>query len=408
MVEAGEHLEFERAAKLRDQIQAIEKTVERQHVVSPRMEDQDIIGIAKKEHVYQLVVFFVRKGALVGSRDYVFRDPGGTGSEVVEGFLKQYYPREAFIPRWILISEEVEDLFSIAEWLSALARHKVTIQKPLRGEKRRLVSMATANAENLLSSRWENQMIDLLDVVQSTLRLKRAPKFIEGLDISNLHGNEAVGTVVSFVDGLPHRAGYRNYKIKDVEGIDDYGMMAELVERRVSKGQLPELFLVDGGKGHLSVVKRVLDKLGGPNTPEVISIAKPAENRKEKLDKIYVPGRKNPIKLKADHPALLLMMRIRDEAHRRAITYHRRLRGKALRESELDRIPGIGRKRKKLLLKSFGDIGAVAGAGVDDLTGVPGIYHSLAKNIFLFFQEKRKSSEENPERVDIINSDLIA
>jgi excinuclease ABC subunit C len=390
MFETGQKLEFERAAKIRDQIKAIEKTVERQHVVSPRMENQDIIGVSEKAHLYQLVILFVRKGALVGSRDYVFRDPGGTASEVVEGFLKQYYLREPFIPKCILISEVVEDVLSIAEWLRGLAGHKVEIQKPQRGEKLRLVRMAVANAENLLRSRSENQSVDLMDVVQSTLKLKRLPKFIEGLDISNLHGDEAVGTAVSFVDGLPHRAGYRNYKIKAVEGIDDYGMMAELLERRVKKGQLPELFLVDGGKGHLSVVKRVLDKLVGPLAPEVISIAKRVENRKEKLDKIYVPGRKNPIRLKADHPALLLMMRIRDEAHRRAITYHRRLRAKTMRESELDRIPGIGRRRKKMLLDNFSDLTAIAGASVDALARVPGINRTLANNIFLFFREKRE------------------
>jgi excinuclease ABC subunit C len=390
MLEAGQNLEFEHAAKIRDQIKAIEKTVERQHVVSPRMEDQDIIGVSEKAHLYQLVILFVRKGALVGSRDYVFRDPGGSASGVVEGFLKQYYLREPFIPKWILISEGIEDLLSIAEWLSALAGHKVAIQKPLRGEKLRLLRMAVANAENLLRSRSENQVVDLMDVVKATLKLKRLPKFIEGLDISNLHGDEAVGAVVSFVDGLPHRAGYRNYKIKAVKGINDYGMMTELMERRVNKGELPELFLVDGGKGHLSVVERVLDKIAGPHAPEVISIAKPVETRKEKLDKIYVPGRKNPIRLKADHPALLLMMRIRDEAHRRAITYHRRLRAKTLRESELDRIPGIGKKRKKVLLDNFSDIAAVAGASVDDLARVPGINRALANNIFLFFQEKRE------------------
>ena len=386
MVEAGGRLEFERAARIRDQIRAIEKTVERQHVVSTRMEDEDVIGLAEKGRMYQLIILFVRKGSLIGSRDYVFNDQPGASSEVMEGFLKQYYAREAFMPKRILISELVEDLLPITEWLSDLAGHKVSIHRPLRGEKLRLVEMAVANAENLLAGRSESQKEDLISSVQSVLKLKRPPNYIEGLDISNLQGDKAVGTIVSFVNGLPHKSGYRNYRIKAVNGIDDYAMMAELVERRVSKGQLPDLFLVDGGKGHLAVVKRVLDRLENLDVPEVISIAKQDERRQEKHDKIYVPGRKNPVRLSADHPVLLLMMRIRDEAHRRAITYHRRLRRKNLMESDLDLIPGIGVNRKKLLLKHFKGIDGLANASLSALVSVPGINRRLANDISSFFR----------------------
>jgi len=388
MVEAGEHLEFERAAGIRDQIRAIEKTVERQHVVSPKMEDEDIIGLAKKERMHQLIILFVRKGSLMGSRDYIFKNQTWDSAEVMEGFLKQYYRRETFIPKRILISEPVEDLVPITEWLSDLAGHKVVIHQPLRGEKLRLVEMAVANAENLLNGRWESQKEDLVSIVQSALKLKMPPHYIEGLDISNLQGGEAVGSIVSFVDGLPHRSGYRNYRMNAVKGIDDYGMMAELVERRVSKGHLPDLFLVDGGKGHLAVVKNVLDRKENPDAPEVISIAKQDKKQQEKHDKIYIPGRKNPVRIRADHPVLLLMMRIRDEAHRRAITYHRKLRGKNLKGSELDLIPGIGVKRKKLLLRHFKDINAVAEATVEALVSVQGINRTLAESIFSFFQGK--------------------
>ena len=392
MVEAGEQLAFETAARIRDQIRAIKRTVEHQHVVSPRMEDQDIIGLAAKGHMSKLVILFVRKGALIGSRDYVFRALDGPSSEIMEGFLKQYYIREAFIPKWILISEAVEDLPSIADWLSDMAGHKVVLRRPLRGEKLRLIEMAVANAENLLSGHAESQKEDLVNLVQSVLTLKRPPRFIEGLDISNLQGNEAVGTIVSFIDGSPHRSGYRNYRIKTVNDIDDYGMMTELMERRVSKGRLPDLFLVDGGKGHLASVKRVLDKQANPDIPEIISIAKPDRNRKDRWDKIYIPGRKNPVGLRADHPVLLLMMRIRDEAHRRAIMYHRRLREKNLKESELDRISGIGMKRKKRLLTHFNNINSVANASLEELSRVPGINRALAKRIFLFFCANPKPS----------------
>ncbi|MCP4681660.1 MAG: excinuclease ABC subunit C, partial [Desulfobacterales bacterium] len=327
-----------------------------------------------------------RKGYLVGSRSYYFRDFAGPASEVMEAFLKQYYSREAFIPKQVLISEAIEDLLPIKEWLCDLAGKKVVLHRPLRGEKLRLAKMALANAENRLAGRPESQREDLMHMVRSCLQLKRPPRFIEGLDISNLQGDMAVGTIVSFVDGLPHRSGYRNYKIRLVNGIDDYGMMSELMERRVSKGRLPDLFLVDGGKGHLSLVKRVLDRQTGPDVSEVASIAKPDESRQEKYDKIYIPGRKNPLGLKENHPVLLLMMRIRDEAHRRAVSYHRGLRRGKLRKSILDSIAGVGIKRKKALFRHFKTIGAIAEAGVKDLTEVSGINHSLAGNIHAFFQ----------------------
>jgi len=245
------------------------------------------------------------------------------------------------------------------------------------------------NAENLLPDQSGFKEEDMMRSVQASLNLKRTPRFIEGIDISNLHGDMAVGTVVSFVDGMPHRSAYRNYRIKEVRGVDDYGMMAELISRRLAQGSLPDLVLVDGGKGHLSAVKRVLDSMTSRDIPEVVSIAKPDGERLEKYDKIYIPARKNPVMLRPDHPVLLLMMRIRDEAHRRAISYHRRLMGKALTESELDHIPGVGAARKRYLIRHFKDIETIAGASLDDLSGVSGISRSVAESIFSFFQAKK-------------------
>ena len=386
MAGAAGRLDFETAAGIRDQIRAIENTVERQHVVSSRMEDQDIIGLAQKKDLYQVAILFVRKGCVVGNRGYSFKNPGGTSSEVLEAFLKQYYSTEKFVPKQILVSERVEDLMSITEHLCDLAGKRILIQRPQRGEKHRLVKMAVRNAENLLVDRSDIQKEDIMRSVQAALNLKRTPRFIEGIDISNLHGDMAVGTIVSFVDGMPHRSAYRNYKIKEVKGIDDYSMMAELISRRLTKGDLPDLFLVDGGKGHLSAVKRVLDSQASRKVPEVVSIAKQDRERMEKCDKIYIPNRKNPVTLRPDHPVLLLMMRIRDEAHRRAITYHRKLMGKTLTESELDHIPGIGAARKKYLIRHFKDIDAIAEASLDDLSGVSGISRSVARSIFSFFK----------------------
>jgi len=402
MDEAAVHLDFERAAGIRDQIKAIEKTVERQRVVSPRLANQDVIGLAQNGKLHQVVILFIRRGYLTGTRGYLFKDRSALSSEVMEAFLKQYYSRDVLIPQDIVISEPIKDLISISAWLCDLAAKRIVIHRPERGEKRKLVAMAVANAENLLLGHQEVEREDLMATAKSVLGLMRTPRHIEGLDISNLQGGMAVGTVVSFVEGEPHRQGYRNYKMKMDSGIDDYGMMAEMVERRIAKGGLPDLFLVDGGKGHLAIVRRVIDQQkrllskDGPTRDskrvfpisEVISIAKPDENRQEQRDKIYLPGRKNPLILKADHPVLLLMMRIRDEAHRRAVMYHRRLREKNLTRSDLNSIPGIGKKRKYQLLMHFMDIDAIYKASIEELKQAPGISHALAEAIFSFFRER--------------------
>ena len=242
MTDAAKQLDFEKAAEIRDRVRAVEKTVERQHMVSPKMKDQDILGLAKDGAFFQLALMFIRKGCVVGSRNYLFNDPAGNSSEVMEAFLKQYYVKEHFIPKEILVSEPGEDFSSIGEWLSELAGEKVVIRRPLRGEKVRLVAMAVSNAGRLLAGRKMGLTEDDLIVnAKAVLSLNRIPRVIEGFDISNIQGRSAVGTVVSFVEGLPYKQGYRNYRIKAVQGIDDYGMMAELVKRRLSKGEPPDL-----------------------------------------------------------------------------------------------------------------------------------------------------------------------
>ncbi len=385
MAEVAAQLDFEKAANIRDRIYAIQKTVERQHVVSRRMADQDIIGIARKEDIRQLAVMFVRRGHLVGTRHFLFEGVNGASVEVMEAFLKQYYSGRVFIPGTILLSDPVAESDSLSEWISDMAGKKVVIHCPKRGEKKKLVQIAVANAGNLLAGHQITRKEALLESARSILKLQKVPRTIEGLDISNLQGENAVGVVVAFKDGEPDRGHYLNYRIKHIQGIDDYGMMAEIVERRIAGPPLPDLFLVDGGKGHLAAVKKVLDrKLDGSGTsflPEVISLAKPDEILGEKYDKIYVPGRKNPVRLKSDDPVLFLMMRIRDEAHRRAVTYHRKLRQKGLTRSQLDGIPGVGKQRKKSLLKHFKGIDAISKAKVEELCTVPGINRDLALKI---------------------------
>ena len=382
MERASNELKFEEAARLRDQIKAVEHVIQNQHVVSPRLEDLDVVGLEEMDGIFQIVILFVRKGYLTGSRDYEFKGKGGTPSEVMEAFLKQYYHRETFIPQHILISEPIEDLFSINEWVSGLAKRRVSIDFPQRGEKVRLIRMAKANALNLLETRAEFGHQDLMALAGTLLKLDRPPRSIEGMDISNIQGELPVGAVVSFVDSLPNKGGYRNYRIKDVEGIDDYGMMAELVSRRMKDENLPDLFLVDGGKGHLMAAKKAVDAFQSPEAPALAAIAKGDETGA--ADRVYLPGRKNPLPLRSDNHLLHLFMRIRDESHRRAVTYHRKLRQKSLLTSELDRIPGIGPKRKNFLLKHFGDTERIRRVSLEDLMKVPGISPSLARDIKQF------------------------
>jgi excinuclease ABC subunit C len=196
----------------------------------------------------------------------------------------------------------------------------------------------------------------------------------------------AVGAMVSFVDGEPHKSGYRSYRIRGVEGVDDYAMMSEMVTRRLSKDRdpPPDLFVVDGGKGHLQAVKRVVNRFIGGRGPDLVAIAK--EDEKGRGEKIYIPNRKNPLPLKPDHPVVHLLMRIRDEAHRRAVSHHRKIREKDLRESLLDAIPGVGARRKQQLLEHFADIEMISTASEEDLTRVSGLPRSVAKNIVDFFQ----------------------
>lgn len=383
MEAAAQRLDFERAARVRDQIKSVERTIEKQIVAAPKMGDQDVVGLAQKNGAFLINLLTVRAGYLTGSREFLIKSQGGTASEVLEAFLKQHYPGEQKIPGHVLVSEAVEDLEAIRGWISEEAGKSVSIEKPLRGEKRSLVRMAVANAEALLKSRLEMSGEDLILSTQSSLHLDKPPRLLEGMDISNISGELAVGATVSFVDGLPHKPGYRNYRIKGVEGIDDYAMMTELVSRRLAAGPPPDLFVVDGGRGHLQTVKKAVDRLCLENPPALVAIAKGSE--KGEKDKVFLPNRKNPLPLREGHPVLLLLMKIRDEAHRRAVGYHRKLRTKGLRLSDLDLIPGIGPGRKKILIKHFGSLEAVAAATAEELAEIPGIPVSTAESILGFF-----------------------
>jgi excinuclease ABC subunit C len=387
MLEASERLDFEKAAALRDQIAGVERVVERQHVVFPRIGDLDAMGFSTDGPNTRVAALYIRNGAVVGSRKFVLDAGGSDAGEVVEAFLTQHYAHQPVIPGEILVSDALEDQAYIEEWFRGLTGRKVRVHRPLRGDKRVLVQMAVENAARGPSGSSGPDRGTLMEMVMRVLGLRTPPRTIEGLDISNIQGQKAVGSVVSFVDGLPHREGYRNFRIDTVEGIDDYGMMQELISRRLSHDPLPDLFLVDGGRGHLSAVVSVLDRLKPEKAAEVAAIAKAEPALGETADKLYVRGRKNPVRLGRNDPVLMLMMRVRDEAHRRAIGYHRALRAKSIKGSVLDMVEGVGRVRRKSLLEHFKSVEDIAGASVEEISRVPGIPEAVARRIVDFFTE---------------------
>jgi len=389
MRNAAKELNFEKSARIRDQIKAIEKTVERQTIVSTRMKDQDIIGLSYIDNEAGIVMLLVRSGYMVGSKNYVIHYKWENPGEILEAFLKQYYRDKKFIPPDIILSESINDTQLLSSWLTERAGKKISISSPTRGDKKKLVNIAIKNAKNILQKRQKSDQSAILEQAKIICNLKRRPNHIEGIDISNLKGAHAVASLVTFIEGLPKKSAYRNYKIKEVMGIDDYSMIAEVVKRRLKKGTPPDLLVIDGGKGHLSVVMKTIGDLDLAIPPDALSIAKADKEKPGDIDKIFLSNRKNPLILSRNHPVLSLFMRIRDETHRRAISYHRKIRKKQLIGSELEMIPGIGEKRKKVLLKNLGDIQSVSKANIADLKRIPGISHVLAKNIVEYFTMKR-------------------
>lgn len=397
MLDAANDQNFEKAAKIRDQITAIEKTLEHQTIVTAKMRDQDVIGISAWEKMVAIVTLSIREGYMVGSRNYFIPCDWIKTEEVMEAFLKQYYSGNEFIPPDIILSDPIEDKHLISQWLTDTAGKKITIYTPSKGEKKRLANMAVTNAEAVLKDRLKNNLSPVLDVAKSVLKLKKRPVRIEGIDISNLKGEFPVAALVSFFNGVPEKSGYRNYRIRDVEGINDYAMMRETMLRRIKANKLPDLFLIDGGKGHLSVAVDALESFKIDDPPDFVSIAKAKRDKNEIVDKIYLPNRKNPVIFPRNHPVLAMLMQVRDETHRRAVGYFRKRKNKSLTVSVLDTIQGVGPKRKKALLNYFKDIKAIAESDIAELKKVPFITDTSAKNIFDYFNKKGLSTKKRED-----------
>ncbi len=388
MQRASDALEFEKAAGIRDQIQALDRTLERQVVIAGHAKDQDVFGLVRKGASVSIAILFIRSGIISGSRTYFLEDPFGDDQALLSQVLNQYYFHGVNLPQEILLPLLPDDLGVLTEHFSELSRRKVALSVPQRGDRTHLITMAQANAEQVFADRdkKERSWRSLSATLQQKLHLDRPPGRIECLDISNISGRQAVGSLVCFEQGQPRTDGYRHFTIKTVSGPDDYAMMGEVLERRLTRGvaedNLPDLFMVDGGRGQLGMAVHVAKDLGITNDLDWIGIAK---EREEEGEKLYKPGRKNPIILPPHDPALLYLMRIRDEAHRYGITFHRRLRRKSTLTSELDRIPGVGPSRKKALLRHLGSLKQIKAAEVEQLSQVSGVGPELAREIHAFF-----------------------
>jgi len=408
MTMAAEALQFERAAAYRDQLQAIERVMAKQKVLSSRLVDQDVIALARADGDACVEVFFIRGGKLTGREHFALEGTQGSDDgEVLRSFVQQFYDSAPQVPPEIILPADLDGMRVIEEWLHSKRGRKVSFTVPRRGAKRELVQMATENAAQALAQLRAQWLADAqktgsaLVELQEYLNLPAMPLRIECYDISNIQGTSAVGSMVVFEKGVPKNSDYRRFQIKTVAGANDYAMLQEVLRRRfkrqrksevsspqsqavgLEKGDeaapvdtwavLPDLLIVDGGKGQLSAAREVMVELGVDHIPTV-GLAKEHEE-------IFAPGNAEPIVLPRTSQSLYLVQRIRDEAHRFALAYHQRLRKARGLRSALDDVPGIGPKRKAAMLKRFGSVKGIREASVEDLAAVPGMTRALAAKV---------------------------
>ncbi len=387
MQSAAETLRYEEAARYRDQIRAVERSLQRQRIVSTDLEDQDVVGLHRFGDRARVHLFFVRGGKVLGDKGYDFKFPASEPEgDLLESFLKQYYARGVFIPPEVLTPFSIQDTALIEEWLTGQRGRRVRLSVPRRGDKARLIRMASDNARHFLENPEEAGPAgeDLLGELRDVLRLTDLPRRIEAFDISNLQGTDAVACMVVFLDGKPAKDEYRRYIMRTENTPDDYAMMAEVIERRFRRalaegGDWPNLILVDGGKGQLGAARRVLGELALQRLP-IIAMAKGGD-RRGRNDMIFLPGHPDPIPLLPDSPVRYLLQRVRDETHRFAVQFHRKRRGKARLRSILDEVEGIGPARRQSLLRYFGSVDQIREADVDQLAGIPHMNKTLARAV---------------------------
>ncbi len=397
MDRAASEMRYEEAARLRDQIRAIGQTVERQKVAEAGGGDQDVLGLHREGGEVEIALLFVREGKLVGRRSYNL-EWRLEEEELISSFLQQYYARDVVIPDHILLPFLPEDTETLADWLGERRGKKVILHAPQRGEKVALVQMAASNAREAFRERGSRREAreGVLEEIRERLQLSRLPRRMECFDISHVQGRLTVGSMAVMVHGEPAPGEFRHYRVRTVEGSDDYASLREVLGRRLARGMaeedLPDFILIDGGKGQLGVFTLLLEELGLAGKIDAAGIAKSrvvanvrgkAVERSE--ERFFLPGRKNPVVLRAGSPSLFLLERLRDEAHRFAVTYHRILRSKTTLRSGLEEIPGVGVARRKALLRHFGSLKRVREASLEALREMPGLPGSLAETIYRHF-----------------------
>jgi excinuclease ABC subunit C len=388
MNKAAEALDFETAARLRDQLQAVNQVIEGQRIAATVKGEQDVIAFAQDKDQAYVQVFFIRGGKLIGRESFLLQ---GTRSEepnqIMTSFIKQFYASSPYIPPLLLLQHPVEDIATIQAWLQIKREGKVNIQVPRRGNKKQLLNIVAENAQQGLEQLKIKQLASptalsaALDEIKRELNLPRLPSRIEGYDISDIQGMAAVGSMVVFDKGKPKPAHYRRFKIKTVSAANDYAMLQEVLRRRFRRASgasdtwaiLPDLVLIDGGRGQLNAAREAIDEVGAGSVP-IASLAK--EN-----EEIFIPQKSEPIILPRSSPGLQLLQRLRDEAHRFALGYHQRVHKREAFASVLDTIPGVGPKRKRALLRQFGSVRAIKEAPVEELATARGITESLARKI---------------------------
>ncbi len=388
MKEQARQLEFERCARLRDKVADLERIAQKQRVVSRNRSDfEDYVGLATQRDLVVAHLLQVREGKLTGQSSFFLDSHGGAEpSEQISAFLKQYYGANITIPKRVLVSVWPEDAEVVSQWLEQRAERRVELREPQRGDKKQLMELCLKNAaqalelESVNPSRFEARR-EGLDQLREALKLEEPPWRLECVDISNTHGKQSVGSLVVFDHGVPRKDHYRRFRIRSGDTPDDYRMMREVLGRRFRETassrkfeSLPDLLVVDGGKGQLGVAVKVLDELGLTKRVPVVGLAK--EN-----EWIFTPGRSDPVVLRPGSKGLSLITHLRDEAHRFAVTYHRQLRQRKLRQSALDEAPGIGKGRKKALLTHFGSLQKLMEASQDELASVEGIGPKLARQL---------------------------
>jgi excinuclease ABC subunit C len=404
MQAASEQLDFEKAKEYRDLLFNVKDIAQKQKITSSTGEDRDIIALATSEEAGIVQMFFVRDGKLIGREHfYMTNIAEHEKSQIIEGFIQQFYAGTPFVPRELIIQEEIENAAIIEQWLSERKGHRVKIVVPQKGQKEKLVELAERNAEILLQQDLEkikrevskttgamNEIATLLDMPE----INR----VEAFDISNISGFEAVGSMIVYEKGKPKRSDYRKFRIKSVEGPDDYASMEEVLSRRFEHGlrerqengnqtqygkfaKFPDLIMMDGGKGQVNVAARVLDRMGLN-----IAVCGMVKDDNHRTRGLYYQNEEIPIDRSSE--GFKLITRIQDEAHRFAIEYHRSLRSKGQVHSVLDDIPGVGPKRRKALMKHFENIEELRNASVETLLEIPGINKLAAEQIYEFFHQK--------------------